>query len=137
MNLRSGLTEPTFIRLDPQSFAWEVIGTCNDGTQVVAFEGEHAGFGFSALHKFDSRGHHLETIVDFVSGDCFERWPLELPGFVKGEVFLRPFRHTLEQLEFGLIPRINDDSYTGKWMDVVFEPYDIHFIPPWDGAYET
>jgi hypothetical protein len=146
--------EPVKVRIpyDPDCGRFPLCGRLDDGTLFMAFvTGEQGGAGaerrwVAVLHQFDADGNHLRSEsriggYDGIGIDVAgERADAELAALTApilprvkkvGDVFIRPFKVTLNGVVHGLI---YDDTYEGA----IFCPRDVWFYFPWDtGDYDT
>ncbi|MEU8773485.1 hypothetical protein [Streptomyces sp. NPDC048606] len=111
---------------------------------------------FVVLHTFDAAGHHQESDI-WCAGTWAEqtrrRWGddsvtaraearLEavlsrLPGREYGDIAIRPFRVTDDDVVFGLVAECRAEDRDGEEDRAELYPDGLGFSAPWDGLYDT
>ncbi|MDA0638217.1 hypothetical protein OUY22_32830 [Nonomuraea sp. MCN248] len=98
----------------------------------------------AVLHTFDAAGHHLDSRIERTgtdddhwvavntARDRLDGWLGELPGLRFGDIAIRPFRHVVEGVLFGLVIETFEDTEHAE-----LYPNTIGFYEPWDGSYDT
>ncbi|MER7209980.1 hypothetical protein [Streptosporangium sp. NPDC000239] len=98
----------------------------------------------AVLHTFDASGHHLGSRVERTGTDenhrtavetaenLLTRWLDALPGHRYGDIAIRPFRHEVDDVLFGLVI----ETFEGTEHAELY-PDTLGFYEPWDGSYDT
>lgn len=124
-----------------------------DGYRFGAGWEEHKRL-YAVLHRFDAEGRHVDADIwragtwaeqQRAGGDGSVVARAEarlttlldgLPGRGFGDIAIRPFRLTVDEVTFGLITERHADGEGGHdWAE--FYPDGLGFSEPWDGTYDT
>ncbi|WP_214318522.1 hypothetical protein [Nonomuraea sediminis] len=99
---------------------------------------------YAVLHTFDADGHHLGSRIERTGTDADHRasvdtaqarlmeWLDALPGHRFGDIAIRPFRHSDDDVLFGLVI----ETFEGEEHAELY-PDQLGFYEPWDGSYDT
>jgi len=132
------------------------IGRCEDGTQFMGFilaaptgsvthHTKRKPKWFAVVHRFDSKGDHLNTEAVFLgaragpikldqAGARLTRMIEKLGRVAYGDVEVSLFSVRVEGHVFGLVDAsVPEEGYLR--IDLV--PNGLAFFPPWDGTYST
>lgn len=136
----------------------ETIGHYRDG-QFLAFvvagiQGQPSGDDwksrkrwYAVLHRFDHDGNHTNSDIWFAgstadgenavikrAAERCDEWLADLPDRQFGDVAIKTFAVTVDDIVFGLIDE-TDDEEAGGYVELY--PSELGFSEPWDGHYES
>lgn len=99
---------------------------------------------YAVLHTFDAAGHHSGSRIERTGADDnyraavdaaqerLKQWLNALPGPRYGDIAIRPFRHEVDGVLFGLVIEAFEGDEHAELC-----PDDLGFYEPWDGSYDT